>query len=99
MRRTAWQSGRADRFTARGARRLHQGASKLRAATSGVTGGNAFAEALEPRRMFDGGVDRLVNNNTGAQATADFTQSETSIVAWGANNVVVAYNDSGSNAT
>src|SRR5688500_12782767 len=33
----------------------------------------------------------LVNNNTGAAATSHFTQSESSILAFG-NNVVIAFN-------
>src|SRR5688572_4927191 len=37
----------------------------------------------------------LVNNNTGATATSHFTQSESSILAFG-NNVVIAFNDAGS---
>ena len=39
----------------------------------------------------------LVNNDGGATGTGFFTQSETSLIAWG-NNVVVGFNDSGSNA-
>jgi subtilisin-like proprotein convertase family protein len=39
--------------------------------------------------------NKLVNNNVGAGPTAGFTQSETSILAFG-NNVVFAYNDAGS---
>src|SRR5215467_4929793 len=39
----------------------------------------------------------LVNNNAGATGTGFFTQSETTIVAFG-NTVVVGFNDSGSNA-
>src|SRR5262249_56229095 len=51
----------------------------------------------------DGDVDgispdnSLVNNNAGATGTGFFTQSETTIVAFG-NTVVVGFNDSGSNA-
>ncbi len=41
--------------------------------------------------------DALTNNNAGAAGTARFTQSETTLVAFG-NTVVVGYNDSGSNA-
>ncbi|MBI1760867.1 MAG: putative Ig domain-containing protein [Acidobacteria bacterium] len=41
--------------------------------------------------------DGLANNNTGATGTSLFTQSETSVVAFG-NNVVIGFNDSGSNA-
>ncbi|MBL8821176.1 MAG: exo-alpha-sialidase [Planctomycetia bacterium] len=41
--------------------------------------------------------DSLGNNNTGSTGTANFTQSETSLVAWG-NNVVIGFNDSGSNS-
>ena len=51
---------------------------------------------------FQGGLvdqqaaaDALVNNNTGSSGTANFTQSETSIVAFGS-NVVIGFNDSGS---
>ncbi len=40
-------------------------------------------------------VDALVNNNTGSTGTANFTQSETSIVAFGS-NVLIGFNDSGS---
>ncbi len=40
-------------------------------------------------------TDVLVNNNTGSTGTQNFTQSETSTIAFG-NTVVVAYNDSGS---
>ena len=39
--------------------------------------------------------NKLVNNNVGAGPTAGFTQSETSILAFG-NNVVFAFNDAGS---
>ena len=39
----------------------------------------------------------LVNNNNGATAIGRFTQSETSILAYG-NNVITAFNDAGSNA-
>jgi hypothetical protein len=40
-------------------------------------------------------VDKLVNNNNGSTGTANFTQSEMSIVAYG-NNVIIGFNDSGS---
>ncbi|MCZ7616212.1 MAG: T9SS type A sorting domain-containing protein [Ignavibacteriaceae bacterium] len=40
-------------------------------------------------------ADALVNNNNGSSGTANFTQSETSILAFG-NNVVIGFNDSGS---
>ncbi len=39
----------------------------------------------------------LVNNNNGATATGNFTQSETTILAYG-NNVITGFNDAGSNA-
>ena len=39
----------------------------------------------------------LVNNNNGAIATGNFTQSETTILAYG-NNVITGFNDAGSNA-
>ena len=39
----------------------------------------------------------IVNNNAGASGTANFTQSEATVVAFGT-TVVVAFNDSGSNA-
>jgi hypothetical protein len=42
-------------------------------------------------------LDALVNNNSGSTGTANFTQSETSVLAFGG-RVLVAYNDSGSNA-
>ncbi len=42
-------------------------------------------------------ADVLTNNNTGSTGAANFTQSETSVVAFG-NTVLIAYNDSGSNA-
>jgi len=42
-------------------------------------------------------ADALANNNAGAGATANFTQSETTILAFGS-NVVIGFNDSGSNA-
>jgi hypothetical protein len=45
----------------------------------------------------EGAYDALGNNNAGATGTANFTQSETSILAFG-NNVVLGFNDSGSNA-
>src|SRR5215831_5159445 len=51
----------------------------------------------------DGDVDvvspdnSLVNNNAGSTGTAFFTQSETTLVAFG-NTVVVGFNDSGSNS-
>lgn len=41
------------------------------------------------------GFNILVNNNNGATSTAGFTQSETSVIAFG-NNVVIGYNDAGS---
>ena len=40
-------------------------------------------------------ADALVNNNNGSTGTQNFTQSETSIIAFG-NNVVIGFNDSGS---
>lgn len=43
------------------------------------------------------GADILVNNNNGAASTTGFTQSETSVIAFG-NNVVISYNDAGSAA-
>jgi hypothetical protein len=43
------------------------------------------------------GGDVLVNNNNNAIASGNFTQSETSILAFG-NNVVIGYNDAGSRA-
>jgi hypothetical protein len=55
-----------------------------------------FAEMLESRVLVYGGVDRLTNNNNGMTATSFFTQSETTILAYG-NNVIVGFNDSGSN--
>ena len=58
---------------------------------------STFAELLEPRWLLFGGADKLVNNNNGVTNTGFFTQSETSILAYG-NNVVVGFNDSGSNA-
>ncbi len=42
-----------------------------------------------------GTSDILVNNNTGATGSGNFTQSETSILAFG-NNVVIGFNDAGS---
>src|SRR4051812_20648016 len=56
----------------------------------------SLSERLEPRYLLAGGPDKLINDNNGLTATSDFTQSESSIVAFG-NNVVVVYNDSGSN--
>ncbi len=51
---------------------------------------------------FQGGLvdqqaaaDALVNNNTGSTGTSNFTQSETSIIAFGS-NVLIGFNDSGS---
>jgi len=51
---------------------------------------------------FQGGIvdqqaaaDVLVNNNTGSTGSANFTQSETSIIAFGS-NVLIGFNDSGS---
>lgn len=43
-------------------------------------------------------ADVLTNNNAGSIGTGQFTQSETSVVAFG-NTVVIGYNDSGSFAT
>ena len=40
-------------------------------------------------------TDILVNNNNGATGTRGFTQSETSVIAFG-NNVVLSFNDAGS---
>lgn len=48
-----------------------------------------------PAQPVHAGVDRLVNNNAGATGTAYFTQSETSLIAFG-NTIVVGFNDSGS---
>jgi hypothetical protein len=45
----------------------------------------------------DATADVLTNNNNGSTGSADFTQSETSVVAFGS-TVVVGYNDSGSTA-
>ena len=54
---------------------------------------------------FQGGIvdqqaatDALVNNNTGTNGTAYFTQSETDIIAFG-NSVLIGFNDSGSYGT
>jgi len=44
-----------------------------------------------------GAVSALVNNNAGSTGTSNFTQSGTTVVAFG-NTVVAAFNDSGSNA-
>ncbi len=51
---------------------------------------------------FQGGIvdqqaatDVLVNNNAGSTGSANFTQSETSIIAFGS-NVLIGFNDSGS---
>lgn len=41
-------------------------------------------------------ADALANNNAGSSTTANFTQSETTILAFG-NNVIIGFNDSGSN--
>src|SRR5262249_46273528 len=41
--------------------------------------------------------DSLTNNNSGSAGTANFTQSETTLVAFG-NSVVVGFNDAGSNS-
>src|SRR5687768_17371883 len=51
-------------------------------------------ESLEPRYLLAGGIDRLVNNNTGSTGTSRFTQSEPSLVAFGS-TVVVGFDDSG----
>jgi hypothetical protein len=50
--------------------------------------GGAVDEAAAP-------ADVLVNNNAGNSGVANFTQSETSVIAFGS-TVLVAYNDSGS---
>jgi hypothetical protein len=42
-------------------------------------------------------ANALINNNNGSTGSAYFTQSETSLVAFG-NTIVVGFNDSGSNA-
>ncbi len=42
-------------------------------------------------------VNALINNNNGSTGTSFFTQSETSLVAFG-NTIVAGFNDSGSNA-
>ena len=47
-----------------------------------------------PSNVF-GGTDVLVNNNNGFFTTSRFTQSETSMLAFGS-NVVVGFNDAGS---
>ncbi len=70
---------------------------KSRPGKSGLTR-LAFSERLEPRWLLFGGVDKLTNNNNGASTTGFFTQSETTVIAFG-NNVVVGFNDSGSNSS
>src|ERR1051325_2203430 len=43
-------------------------------------------------------VNALINNNTGATGTSEFTQSETSVVSFGS-TIVAGFNDSGSFAS
>jgi hypothetical protein len=51
-----------------------------------------------PGQVFSSAAaDALVNNNAGATGDRWFTQSETTILAFG-NNVVIGFNDSGSNS-
>ena len=70
----------------------------------GVPGGNNIEDGAkkvrQPIKIEDvsGASDVLVNNNTGAGSTSQFTQSETSIIAYG-NQVVIGFNDSGSFAS
>src|SRR6266508_6160315 len=47
--------------------------------------------------LVDSPYNSLTNNNAGSSGTAFFTQSETTLTAFG-NTVVVGFNDSGSNA-
>src|SRR5215204_905814 len=55
----------------------------------------AVAEVLEARQLLAGGVDRLVNDNAGAQSTSRFTQSEATVAVFGS-TIVTAFDDSGS---
>ncbi|QEC54591.1 choice-of-anchor D domain-containing protein [Flavisolibacter ginsenosidimutans] len=69
-------------------------------ATAKVQGQSKAQKVVQPAatsRTLAGGTDLLVNNNNGASGTQQFTQSETSILAFG-NNVVIGFNDAGSNA-
>jgi hypothetical protein len=62
-----------------------------------VAGGRWPAlEALEERVLL--AIDVLVNDDVGSNGTAFFTQSETSLVAFG-DTVVIGFNDSGSFAS
>ena len=65
---------------------------------------NAFVAREQAGRVPNGSgpvvsgpapADSLTNNNNGSTGTANFTQSETTLVAFG-NTVVVGFNDSGS---
>jgi hypothetical protein len=70
------------RFRPRGRQSFHRERPRLR------------LEVLEDRTTP--AVDVLVNNNTGSIGTQWFTQSETTLLAFGS-TVVVGFNDSGSN--
>src|SRR5262245_58902483 len=59
-------------------------------AANGRLGGQGAAIDSSP-----GAADVLANNNAGATGTANYTQSETSVIAFG-NTVLIAFNDSGS---
>ena len=59
--------------------------------------GPVYSKASGDALSISNLADVLVNNNAGATGTAGFTQSETSILAFG-NTVVAGFNDSGSNA-
>ena len=61
-----------------------------------LNAGGPASEPLEPRRLLASVFNALVNNPA-ADATSRDTQSETTTIAFG-NTVIVAYNDSGSNA-
>jgi hypothetical protein len=54
--------------------------------------------AARPVHRTPAAADALVNNNAGATGTSQFTQSETTLLAFG-NNVVSGFNDSGSFAS
>src|SRR5262245_842730 len=87
---------------------IHDGYSPARVRSENLQGPfdyEVFLQRIKNGEFpFDGGeVDvvspsnSLTNNNAGSSGTAFFTQSETTLVAFG-NTVVVGFNDSGSNA-
>ena len=68
----------------------------VRIVPEALAGPVGFGGLVQPARIPGlPNVNALINNNNGATATAQFTQSENTVVAFG-NTVIVGFNDSGS---